>query len=157
MSKYVAEFRVENLETEESRQPEESSKIVSKERKIDSKVVAKTLTTGVAVALVASRVYAQYAGARNAIVGDSVAQRVLDNRMAYLNEGLSVFGSIGIAALINPVTAVAAAGALTVSYGLRAYQTSLQNQVKQAQWTVENVVNAQKQTRLVKDFTGVRI
>jgi hypothetical protein len=157
MSKYVAEFRVENLETEESRQAEESSSIVTKERKIDAKVVGKTLATGVAVTLVASRLYAQYEGTRNAIVGDSVAQRVLDNRMAYLNEGLSALGSVGIAALINPVTAVAAAGALAVSYGMRGYQTALQNQVKQASWTVESVVNAQKQLRLVKDITGVRI
>jgi hypothetical protein len=157
MSKYVAEFRVENLETEESRQAEQSENIISKERKIDSKVIGKALTTGVALTLVASRLYAQHEGTRNAIVGDSVAQRVLDNRMAYLNEGLSVLGSVGIAALINPVTAVAAAGALTVSYGMRAYQTSLQNQVKQASWSVESVVNAQKQLRLVKDITGVRI
>jgi hypothetical protein len=157
MSRYVAEFRVENLEQEQDTKSQPTNEVLSKERKFDSKVIGKTLTTGVAVTMLASRLYAQQVATSNSIVGNSVAQRQFDNKMAYLNEGLQVFGTVGIAAIINPVAAVGAAGALAVSYGLRSYQVSQQNQVRGARLQVENIVNQQKQSRLVKDITGIRI
>jgi hypothetical protein len=156
-TKYVAEFRVSDERTEEQKKPLESNEVIDKGRKFDSKVIGKGLTTGVAVTVMASRIVSTMQATSNAIVGDSVAQRKLDNRMAYLNEGLSVFGGVGIALLINPATALATAGALTVSYGLRAFQQSQQNAIKQAGWFVESVINQEKQTRLVKDITGGRL
>jgi len=157
MRKYVAEFKVTGDVEQPTNEARETNQIVEKERKFDSKVIGKTLTTGVALTMVASRIYSMYESASNSIVGDSVAQRQFDNRMAYLNEGLSVFGTVGIAALVNPVTAVAAGVAVATSYGLRAIQLGQQNNVKQAGFMVENVINQQKQNRLVKDITGIRI
>lgn len=155
--KYVAEFRVNDVAEQQERKPLDSNEIVDKKRKFDTKLAGKLLTTGVGAVLTSSRIYSQLQSTSNSIRGDSVAQRQLDNRMAYLNEGLTVGAAIGIAALSGGATVVAAATALAVNYGLRAFQTSQQNQVKQANWQVESIVNQQKQNRLVKDITGVRI
>lgn len=156
MRKYVAEFRVENVEAREQ-EIEQTSDIVEKGKKLDTKAIGKGISTGVALSVVGSRLYAQYKGASNSIVGDTVAQRRLDNTMAYLNEGLSLLGSIGIASLINPATAGAVAVGQVVNYSLRAYSLGQENRIKQASWEVERIVNQQMQSRLVKDITGIRI
>jgi hypothetical protein len=78
--------------------------------------------------------------------------------MAYLNEGLSLFGSVGVGAIIGGPAGLAAAGAVYATRtAMNAYNTALENRVKQANWQVESIVNAEKQGRLVKDITGVRI
>ena len=156
-TRYVAEFRVNQEDVKEESKSKESNEVVDKSRKFDSKMIGRALTVGTAATLIASRIYSQMQSTSNSITGNSVAQRRLDNRMAYLNEGLSVFGGLGIAALINPGTAVAVGGALAVSYGLRAFNTAQENQVKQSQWFVESKINQAKQSRLVKDITGIRI
>lgn len=157
--RYVAEFRTKGAEVkdEQGSKKLDSNEVVDKGRKFDSKQAGKAMASGVAVVAMTSRLYAMQKATSNSITGNSVAQRRLDNRMAYLNEGLQVFGSLGIAALINPATMGAAVAALTVSYGLRAYQTSQDNAVKQANWFVESKVNQERQNRLVKDITGIRI
>lgn len=156
--KYVAEFRVKDEPTDKQQGGvQETNEIVNKERKFDAKVIGKGLAIGVGTIAATSRIYSQLQSTSNSIRGDSVAQRQLDNRMAYLNEGLSVLGGLGIAALINPATVGAAATAIVVNYGLRAFQNSQQNAVKQANWQVESIVNAEKQKRLVQDITGGRL
>jgi hypothetical protein len=40
---------------------------------------------------------------------------------------------------------------------MKAYSVAMENRVKQAQWQVESLVNQEKQNRLVKDITGIRI
>jgi hypothetical protein len=157
MRKYVAEFRVEGGVQEVNAEASTSDAIVSKERTFPSKTVGKVLTTGVGLGMTTSRIYQQHVAASNSIVGDAVAQRQFDNRMAYLNEGLSVFGSIGIAAIVNPALVGVAVLGLGVSYSMRAYQLSQETRVREASWQVERVVNQQKQNRLVKDITGIRV
>lgn len=157
MRKYVAEFRVEQVGQEPSREAKSPEQIVNKERTFPSKTVGKVLTTGVGMTLTTSRIYAMYQGASNSIVGDSVAQRQFDNSMAYLNEGLSLFGTFGIAALINPAALGLAAVGQSINYTLKAVQLGQENRVKQASWEVERIINAQKQSRLVKDITGIRV
>lgn len=157
--KYVAEFKI-NDQTSDEREIDkkrDSNEVIDKGRKFDSKVIGKAATTGIAVAMTAGRIYQQEQTTANAIKGDSIAQRRLDNRMAYINEGLGLGGSIGIALIINPATAAAVAGAQVVRYGLQAYQVSQQNQIKQAQWQVESIVSQERQNKLVKDITGIRI
>lgn len=157
MKKYVAEFRVENVDAPPSNESRDVNEIVSKERTFDARTIGKTVTMGIGAVLTASRIYSMFESASNSIVGDSVAQRQFDNRMAYLNEGLSVFGTLGVAAFVNPATVGAAAVALTASYGLRAVQLGQENRVRQASFAVERVINQQKQNRLVRDITGIRI
>ena len=158
-TRYVAEFKVTDT-TEDKREIDkkrDSNEIVDKGRKFDSKLVGKGLTTGIAVSVTASRLYQMQQSTSNAIKGDSIAQRRLDNRMAYINEGLGLAGGVGIALLINPATAAAVGVAQTIRFSLQAYTVSKQNQVKQAQWSVESRVNAERQNKLVKDITGIRI
>lgn len=156
MRKYVAEFKVSGETEQPKHEARQTEEIIEKKRTIDSKTVGKAMTTGVALTLVASRLYAQHESASNSIIGDSVAQRQFDNRMAYLNEGLGIFGTVGIAAMVNPALVIPAGVAVATSYGLRAYQVAQQNRVKQAGFVVENIINQQKQARLVKDITGIR-
>ena len=158
-TRYVAEFKV-GRETEKESQvnrKKDVNEIVEKDRKFDSKTVGKVLTTGIAVSMTASRLYQMQQSTSNAIKGDSIAQRRLDNRMAYINEGLGLIGGVGIALLINPATAAAVAGAQAVRYGIQAYTTAKQNQIIQAKWQVESIVNQERQNKLVKDITGIRI
>lgn len=157
MRKYVAEFRVEGGVEQPSREARPSQDIVEKKRQLETRHITKGVSVGVGAALTASRLYAQYVSASNSIVGDSVAQRQFDNRMAYLNEGLSIFATVGIAAIVSPIAGLTAAIALTTSYGLRASQTMQQNTVKQASWEAESIINQQKQNRLVRDVTGIRV
>ncbi len=156
MRKYVAEFKVEGGIDQPSHEAKQAEDIVEKKRTFDSKTIGKAVSTGVGLTLAASRVYSIYESASNSIVGDSVAQRQFDNRMAYLNEGLSVFGTLGIAAIVNPATLPLAVAGLGISYGIRGVQIAQQNNVKQSSWQVESVLNEQKQARLVKDMTGIR-
>ena len=94
----------------------------------------------------------------NSITGDAIAQRRLDNSMAFLNEGLSVFGTLAGGLLIGgPVGAGVAAVGLTTKYLMQTFNTSQANMVKQAQWQIESKVNAERNNRLVKDITGIRI
>jgi hypothetical protein len=159
MSRYVAEFR--NVEVTDERKVTEQSKssqeIVNK-KGIDTKTVGKYATMATAATLVGSQLYARYQASSNSITGNSVAQRKLDNTMAYINEGVSVFGSIGIGALVGgPAGAVAGVLAVSVRLGMNAYNTGLENRVKQANWQVESIVNGEVQRRLVQNITGGRV
>lgn len=158
MDKYVAEFKTtvthENAETGKPKQAED---IVNK-KGIDTKTVGKYVATGVALTLTASQMYAKQRSASNNITGDSISQRRMDNNMAYLNEGLSLLGTIGVGALVGgPAGALAGATAVAIRFGMNAYNTAQDNRVKQANWQVESIVNQDKQSRLVKDITGVRV
>ena len=159
MSKYVAEFR--NVEVNDERKVTEekksSSQVVDK-KGIDTKTVGKVLATGTALALTTSQLYSRFQSSSNSITGNSVAQRRLDNTMAYLNEGLTIVGSVGVGAIVGGPAGLAAAGVVYATRtAMNAYNTALENRVKQANWQVESIVNAEKQGRLVKDITGVRI
>jgi hypothetical protein len=78
--------------------------------------------------------------------------------MAYVNEGLTIGGSIGVGLIVGgPAGALVAATAYAVSTSMKAYSVAMENRVKQAQWQVESLVNQEKQNRLVKDITGIRI
>jgi hypothetical protein len=144
-------------EEQEATTKRDSSQITEKGTKIDSKLVGKAVTTGVALALAASQIYAKQQAKSNTITGNSIAQVHLNNSMAYLNEGLKLVGTLGVAALVNPTLLPAAALGLAVSYGFKAYDTNQQNQVKQAQWQIQSVVNQEKQTRLVKNIAENRL
>ena len=157
MRRYVAEFKVVGEASEPDRTPREANQVITKERTFDAKTIGKGISTGVGLVATSARLYSVYQTAQNAIVGDSVAQRQFDNRMAYLNEGLTIFGTLGVAAIVNPATLPLAAVGLSVNYGLRAYQTAQQNQVKQAHFAVERMMNEQRQARLVRDITGIRV
>ena len=157
MRRYVAEFKVVGEPQEQDVQAKETSEIIEKDTNMGVRNVGKALTVGVGVVATGSRLYSVYRSAENAIVGDSVAQRQFDNRMAYLNEGLTVFGTLGIAALVNPATLAAAGTATVISYGIRSFQVSQQNNVKQAHFAVERATNEQRQARLVRDITGIRV
>ena len=158
-TRYVAEFR--NVEVTDEIKETEKQKVsqdIVQKKGIDTKTVGKYLTTATAVTLVASQLYARYQSSTNTITGNAIAQRTLDNRMAYLNEGISVFGSIGIGALVGGLPgAVAGAIAVGTRFAMNAYNVAQENRVKQAQWQIESIVNAERQNRLVKDITGIRI
>jgi len=158
MSRYVARFEAGDKykETQDTKK-QETSQIVDKERKFDTKQVGKIVTTGVAVAMIGSQLYQRNQAKVNTITGNSIAQKRLSNRMAYLNEGLSLVGSLGVAAIVNPALLPVAAVGLAYKYGMQAYNTAQENQVKQAGWAIESIVNNEAQSRLVKDVTGVRI
>lgn len=159
-SRYVAEFRLSDLTTEEREldKKKDSNEVVNKERKIESKTVGKYVAGGVAVTLVGSQLYAKTMATSYTITGNEVAQRKLDNRMAYLNEGLTVFGTLAGGLLIGgPAGLGLAASTLSIKYAMQTYDTMQQNAVKQAQWQIESIVNAERQNRLVKDMVGIRI
>lgn len=158
-SRYVAEFRISEITGEQvEERKKDANEVVSKERTFDSKTVGKAVATGVAVTLVGSQMYAKTLSTSNSITGDAIAQRRLDNSMAFLNEGLSVFGTLAGGLLIGgPVGAGVAAVGLTTKYLMQTFNTSQANMVKQAQWQIESKVNAERNNRLVKDITGIRI
>ena len=51
--------------------------------------------------MVTSNIYAKMQSTSNTITGNAVAQRRLDNKMAYLNEGLGLVGTLGVGAIIG--------------------------------------------------------
>ena len=158
---YVARFEIGELtgQTEQERIEEaktDPEKSVDK-KSVDAKTVGKVLTIGSTATALGSQIYQQVQSRNNAIRGDSIAQAQLDNQMAYLNEGLSIFGTLGIATIVNPALLPAAAIGLVASYSLRAFRVSQENQVKMASWQTEAIVNGEKQKRLVQDITGVRV
>ncbi len=158
-TRYVAEFKISEITgKEEKDRKKDSNEILDKERKITSKQVGRVLTTGVAVTMVGSQIYSKMQSTSNSITGDAVAQRRLDNKMAYVNEGLGLFGTLGIGTIIGgPAGLLTAVGGLSVKYSMQLFNQSQHNIIKQAQWQVETKVNQEKQNRLVKDSTGIRI
>jgi len=161
MPEYVARFEMSEItgQTEEERKKEiESNAEKSVDKKgIDTKTIGKALTLGVAAITIGSQIYQRSQSAMNSIRGDSIEQNHLNNQMAYLNEGLRIFGSLGIAAIVNPALVPVAAVGLAVSYGMKAYSTALENRVKQAGWQIDALNNAEKQKRLVQNITSNRI
>ena len=158
---YVARFEIGELtgQTEEERVKEAQTspeKSVDK-KSIDTKTVGKVLTIGTTATALGSQIYQTIQSKNNTIRGDSIAQAHLDNQMAYLNEGLSIFGTLGITAIVNPALLPVAGLGLVMSYGLRSFRVAQQNQVKLANWQTEALVNAEKQKRLVQNITGVRV
>lgn len=158
---YVARFEIGEItgQTEQERMEQaktDPEKSVDK-KSVDTKTVGKVLTIGSTAVALSGQIYQQVQSRNNAIRGDSIAQAQLDNQMAYLNEGLSIFGTLGIAAIVNPALLPAAGLGLIASYSLRAFRTNQENQVKIASWQTEAIVNTEKQKRLVQDITGVRV
>lgn len=135
----------------------DTSAIIDKGSSLDLKQVGKVVTTGTAILAIGSQIYAKQESTSNTISGNSIAQIHLNNQMAYFNEGLKLFGTLGVAALVNPATIPVAVTGLAISYGLRAYDVSNQNQIKQANWQVERIVNADLQSRLVQNVAYDRI
>lgn len=158
-ARYVAEFRISEITGEQvEERKKDANEVVSKERTFDSKTIGKGVATGVAGTMVVSNIYAKMQSTSNTITGNAVAQRRLDNKMAYLNEGLGLVGTLGVGAIIGgPVGLATAAVGLSVRYGMQAFNLSQENAIKSAQWQIESVVNAEKSNRLVKDITGIRI
>lgn len=161
MPEYVARFEIGEItgQTEEERKKTETPNVEKSVDKkgIDTKTIGKALTIGSAVVTLGSQVYQQLQTTQNTIRGDSIQQQHLNNQMAYLNEGLRVFGTIGIAAVVNPALLPIAGLGLAVSYSMRAFQTAQENRVKQASWQVEALVNAEKQRRLVQNIASNRV
>jgi len=158
MSRYVARFEAgDKYKESQKAKKQETSQIVNKERKFDTKTIGKAVTTGVAVTVIASQLYQKQQSKVNTITGNSIAQRRLSNRMAYLNEGLSMVGTLGVTAIVNPALLPVAVAGLAFQKSMQAYSMIQENQVKQAQWQIESIVNNEAQSRLVKDVTGVRI
>lgn len=159
MATYRAIFEEITSQREENEQEkkQEASEIVDKGNKITTKTIGKTLTTGIAVATIISQLVAKNESASNTITGNSIAQIHLNNTMAYLNEGLKIGGTLGIAAIVNPATIPLAVGGYAVSYALRGYDISNQNQIKNAQWQVQSIVNQEKQNRLVQNIAENRL
>ena len=155
--RYEATFTMGELVGETKEQEKKTNDDVVDKKGVDTKVIAKTLTivtTGIAVG---SQIYSQYQTVNNSIAGDGISQARLNNQMAYLNEGLSIAGTIGVTALVNPALLPVAAIGLGIKYSMKAYQVAQQNRLKQASWQSESIVNNEKQKRLVQDITGVRI
>ena len=156
---YVEEFiNVEVTdELKETQKQQKSENIVNK-KPITAQTVGKYVGGALAVTATASQLYARYRSSSNAITGNSVAQRQFDNKMAYVNEGLTIGGSVGVGLIVGGIPgAVAGAIAYGTSKALQAFSISQENRVKIAQWQVESLVNQEKQNRLVKDITGIRI
>ncbi len=158
-TRYVAEFKIDQITGQrDGDKKKDANSVVKKERTFDSKTIGKGVATGVAVAMVTSNIYAKMQSTSNTITGNAVAQRSLDNKMAYLNEGLGLVGTLGVGAIIGgPVGFATAAGGLTVKYAMQGFNLSQENAIKSAQWQIESIVNAEKSNRLVKDITGIRI
>ena len=88
-TRYVAEFKIDQITGQrDGDKKKDANNVVKKERTFDSKTIGKGVATGVAVAMVTSNIYAKMQSTSNTITGNAVAQRRLDNKMAYLNEGL---------------------------------------------------------------------
>jgi len=157
-TKYVAEFRGVQTSDEKATPKKTTDEIVNKKSRIDTKKIGKYATAAVALTMTASNMYARMRATSNSITGDTVSQRKLNNTMAYLNEGLSLFGSIGVGLLMSGLPG-AIAGSLVSVYrvGMGAFTTAQENQVKQAQWQIESIVNKEKQGRLVQNTLGGRI
>jgi hypothetical protein len=158
-TRYVAEFRNVEVtdEVKETERPQTSENIVNK-KPITAQTVGKYVGGGIAITATAASMYSRYRATTNTITGNSVAQRSFDNKMAYVNEGLTIGGSIGVGLIVGgPAGALVAATAYAVSTSMKAYSVAMENRVKQAQWQVESLVNQEKQNRLVKDITGIRI
>jgi len=153
---YIIRFEMEEItgqtEEEYKAQRETNTEKSVDKKSVDVKTIGKVLTIGSAAVAMGSQIYQRKQSTNNSIRGDSIAQSQLDNKMAKLNEGLKVFGTVGIAAIVNPVAAVAAGGALAISYGFRAFQTAENNRLKQASWQTESLVNSEKQKRLVQNI-----
>lgn len=150
----------EDLTSEEVQgktEKKEASQVVDKGKNIDTKVIGKAITTATAAAVVISQIYQKQQSASNTVAGNHIAQIHLNNQMAYFNEGLRLVGTFGVAALINPALIPAAALSLGISYGLRAYDMTLQNHIKQSNWQIESIVNQDKQSRLIQNIAENRI
>lgn len=159
--KYVAEFR--NVEVTDEQRPSEqqapnADEIVQKKPRFNSKAVGAGIGTAIALGMTATQMYAKYRATTNTITGNQIAQRSLDNKMAYLNEGVNIIGGATVGFMVGGVPgAVAFAMAQAVKLGMQSYNVAMENQIKQAQWQVESRVNGERQTRLVKDITGIRV
>lgn len=161
---YVARFEMGEItgkSEEQLREEAKSNPEKSIEKKSDpTRTIAKGITTLVMATAVSGQIYQEIQSRNNAIKGDSISQARLDNSMAYLNEGLSVFGTLGVAGILsasNPVLLPIAVGGLLVNYTLRAFRNTQTNLVKTAGWQNEAVINAEKQRRLVQNITGGRV
>ena len=156
-STYRAIFEDITGEAVDEPKKKEASQIVEKGHAIDTKVIGKTITTGVAIAAIGSQIYAKQQATSNTITGNAIAQIHLNNQMAYFNEGLKLVGTLGVAAIVNPALIPLAAVSLGISYGMRAYDMYNQNQIKQASWQVESIINQDKQSRLVQNIVENRL
>lgn len=159
---YVARFEVSEItgqSEEQKKQNATSDTTKSVEKKgIDTKQVGTVLTLASTSAKLGLSMYNKIQSVNNSIRGDSVAQNHLNNQMAYLNEGLTAFQTIGIAGIVGGGAGLAAGA---VGYGvskmLQAFNVAEENRGKQSQWQIEAINNTQKQARLVQDIAGVRV
>jgi len=155
--RYVAEFKIEELtgkKVDETKK--EASEILSKERKFDSKLVGKGLSATLGATMIGLQIYSKLESTANSIKGDAIAQRRFDNKMAIINEGLGIGGALGLG-LLTPVGLPAAVLGISTKYIMQSFNLQQSNQIKQASWQVDRRVNAERQNRLVKDSTGVRV
>ena len=158
-TRYVAEFRnVEVTDKVKETERKKTTPELIEKPPLSRNTVAKYLGGAIAVTYTATQIYSRYRATTNAITGNSVAQRSFDNKMAYVNETLTLASSVGVGAVTGGLPgAITGAVAYGISTSLKAYATSMENRVKIAQWQVESLVNQEKQSRLVKDITGIRI
>lgn len=155
--RYVAEFKIEELTGKKADDTKkEASEILSKERKFDSKLVGKGLSATLGATMIGLQIYSKLESTANSIKGDAIAQRRFDNKMAIINEGLGIGGALGLG-LLTPVGLPAAVLGISTKYIMQSFNLQQSNQIKQASWQVDRRVNAERQNRLVKDSTGVRV
>ena len=140
-TRYVAEFKIDQITGQrDGDKKKDANNVVKKERTFDSKTIGKGVATGVAVAMVTSNIYAKMQSTSNTITGNAVAQRRLDNKMAYLNEGLGLVGTLGVGAIIGGPVGLATAAGLSVRYGMQVqFITRKRNQSS----TMANRINRQ--------------
>lgn len=158
--RYEAVFTLEEMEGKQRTEIKEKEQVkqnIQKESTITTKQIGKVVTTGVATATIGVNLYNQYEQTSLSIAGDSIQAQQLNNSIALINEGLGIAGTLGVTALVNPALLPVAGLGIVAKYGMKAYQTSQENRLKQAQWEADSVVNQEKQRRLVQDTTGIRI
>ena len=120
--------------------------------------IAKGIGTVTMLYGVTSNIIAQTERANLSIRGDAVAQRRLDNTMAYVNESVGFLGSIAIGGAIGGVPGMVVAGvAQATKWALQGIQLSIENRAYIERVRMENSLNMERQRRYVQDITGVRI
>lgn len=145
-----------------SRDPQDEKTTDDVVAKQDPERLTKNIAKGIGAVTVVygigSNIMKNKLASNNAIRGDSVVQRRLDNTMAYVEESVGLLGSVAIGGLAGGVGgALIALSTQGIRLGLKAINLGMQNQTILAGIQIDNTINAERQKRLVQNITGVRI
>jgi hypothetical protein len=146
-------------ESKEIIEPKSSQEVAEK---VDSKVIGGMVAKGIGVATmvygISANLISQNMAIANNVRGDSIAQRKLDNTMAYVNESVGFLGSVAIGGIIaGPVGVAMALSSQAVKYGMKAINVAMQTQAFVMNMDMEKNLNRDRQARFVKDITGGRV